>query len=91
MAETIFLDARFEHDYGEYAAYVTHIFAIIDGLGEEYQFHESTQTYLICRLILGSRRHIFDFFAVATKNQLKYVASISSLEYLPCLVAYTKK
>ena len=79
--------------YGAHALYVTHIFAIIDALGEEHPILEAVRLYPSWPLVLKAWCHIFSFgfFEEATEENWKYIASTDCLEALPYLVAYAMK
>lgn len=79
--------------YGAYALYITHIFAVLDSLGEEHPVLEAVQMYPSWPLILKAWRHIFSFifFNDATNDNWKYIDSTGYLETLPSLVAYAMK
>ena len=95
IADTLRRDARLMlyNDGPESVVCITHIFAIVDALGEEHQFHKTIQTYPSRQLILNALRHIFlfPFFEQATEDNLKYIASTGYLEMLPALVGYAKR
>ena len=95
IADTLSQDARFIHDveYDESVVHLTHIFAIVDALGEDHQFHKTIRTYPSWPLILTALRYIFrfHFFAHATEDNLRYITSTGYLEVIPCLVAYAKR
>ena len=88
-------NARFKDvsEYDENVVHLTHIFAIVDALSEEHQFHQTIQTYPSWPLILTALRHIFrfHFFTCATENNLRYITSTGYLEVLPCLVVYARR
>lgn len=84
----------FEPAHGELAVHITHIFAIVDSLGDpELQFLEAVQSYPSWPLILTAWRFIFQFsfFKEATDQNWKYVADNGYPEALASVMAYVRK
>lgn len=79
--------------FGAHAVYITHVFAVVDALGEEHKFLGAVQAYPIWPIILKAWRYIFrfHFFEHVTKENLECIASTGYLEVLSPLVAYATR
>lgn len=87
------INTEFRDSAGAMAVHVTHLFAIIDDLGQEHPFLEAVQVYPSWPLILTAWRHIFrfGFFEMGTKDNWKHIAGTGYLEALPSLVVYATR
>jgi hypothetical protein len=80
-------------DFDGYAVNITHIFAIIDSLGEDHQILRAVQAYPSWSLVLRAWRFIFEFhfFLDETIEAWKELRSWDYVETLPLLVAYAMR
>jgi hypothetical protein len=78
---------------GDMAVHLTHIFAIIDALGEDHQFLRVVKTYPIWRLILQAWESLFTepFFYDTTVDNWEDLSSWGIVESLSSVAAYTKR
>jgi hypothetical protein len=78
---------------GDIAVHLTHIFAIIDALGEDHQFLRVVKTYPIWRLILQAWESLFTepFFSDTTIDNWEDLSSWGIVESLSSVAAYTKR
>jgi hypothetical protein len=93
FAESLSSRLHTDGDNAFLAVHVTHLFAIVDALGENHQFLETVQTYLIWPLVLRAWRKIFSypFFSNTTASNWDEVSSWSIVESLPSVAAYAKR